>query len=91
MTFFRVKLVESEATVKTLKRSAVHVTPFCIGISPSRTGMSPLSAAAVSVATSVFDFNTGPEEHIEEILTEAKKDLKRLKKKGKLKKTTEHV
>lgn len=79
----RAKLAESELTIDRLKRSRPT--------SVSRLAMSPLLSPAHSTMIHSFEAPLSPDNQITSIIEEAKKDVKRLKKKKKAAESHEYV
>src|SRR5260221_725896 len=62
----RARLTESEAMAEVLRRSALRNAPSRMSVSPG----------TMPCMTSLFSFNASPDEHIQDILCAAKKDVK---------------
>ena len=73
----RTKLVESEAVCEQIRRNAART--------PSRSSMSPMTNRPMTAMTTTsqdFDLISSPQGNVSSLIEEAKKDLKRLKKKA---------
>lgn len=77
----RTKLIESEALAETVKRMAART--------PTRASMSPMHAMVPMTASSSYDFSTSPSTNLSDLLSEAKKDVRKMKKKTRVRKQSQ--
>jgi hypothetical protein len=74
---YRKKLAESEAMVEVLRRAAQTNTSMAVTrMAASRSAVGSPSSSSLSMMSSVVDFT--PEDHMQEVIDAAKKDVQNL-------------